>query len=93
MEAQTIAIPVGYLVTYSIETGHPLGVCRHMGISRAGHGAVPTLEAVWMVAECFGFVYGLFACKVWFERVQRAEQRAVTVNVVQPMDMRLLRLP
>lgn len=87
MTAQSVAIPFGYLVTFSIETGHPCGICRHMSMSvdRAGRG--PSAEAVWLIADRLGFVGGLESCNVWLEDLQRgpAGERRASVNVVQPI--------
>ena len=82
MNAQSIEIPVGYLVTFSIETGHPAGVCRHMSMSSPVEGRVPIPEAVWMVAEELGFSGSLEACAVWLEDLQG---HGKAVNVVQPL--------
>jgi len=59
MTAQTIELPVGYLVTFSIETGHPCGVARHLSMSTRAEGKGPLPEAVWMVAQELGFAGGL----------------------------------
>ena len=82
MSRQTIALPVAWLVTFSIEFGHPAGTCRHMSVSVQREGRVPGPDAVWMIAESFGFVGGLQACKVWPEAL-RGHGKAV--NVVQPI--------
>lgn len=90
MNDQTCEIPLAFLITYSIETGHPIGPCRHMSISSTRRGDVPTAEAAWMVAEELGFVGGLEKCRVWIEDLQRGPQartdRALAINIVQPLD-------
>jgi hypothetical protein len=85
MDRLTVEIPIGFLVTLSIETGHPVGTCRHMSMSTARKGAAPTQEAVMMVARELGFVGDLSSCRVWVEDLQRGNGRAKAVNVVQPV--------
>lgn len=82
MSAQTIMLPVAYFVTFSIETGHPSGVARHMSMSVEREGRAPLPEAVWMVAEELGFVGGLETCAVWLEDLSDGGK---AVNVVQPL--------
>lgn len=89
MNALTCEIPAAFWVTFSIETGHPVGTCRHMSMSSRRHGRTPTPEAVWMIAEELGFVGSLEMCTVWPEDLQRGPQerkdRAIAINVVQPI--------
>jgi hypothetical protein len=88
MDAQTVDIPVGFLVTLSIETGHPVGACRHMSMSSPRRGRLPTPEAAWMVAEHLGFVGGFEMCQHWIEELQRGpRERAQALNIVQPLDV------
>lgn len=87
MTAQSVDIPVGFLVTFSIELRHPAGTCRHMSMSTATKDRTPTPEAVWMIAEELGFNAGLHACRVWLEDLKRGEGRAVAINVVQPVSV------
>lgn len=82
MTAQTVHIPTNFMVTYSIETGHPIGTCAHMSMSVGKEGRVPNQHAVWMVAEALGFVGGLESCTCWLEELQVHGQ---AVNVVQPL--------
>lgn len=89
MNGLTIDIPLAFMVTFSIETNHPCGTCRHMSMSATRKGRTPIPEAVWMVAEELGFVGGLQSCVVWPEDLQRGPQqrtdRAIAINVVQPL--------
>ena len=89
MDDQSVQIPIGFLVTFSIEVGHPIGTCRHMSMSSPRAGRLPTQEAVWMVAEHLGFVTGVEACRIWLEDLQRdaAGRKAQAVNLVQPLAM------
>lgn len=81
MTAQTIDIPMDYQVTFSIETGHPAGACRHMSMSVGKKGRVPNQHAVWMVAELLGFVGSLEQCDaIWLEDLKGHGE---AVNVVQ----------
>ena len=82
MTAQSVAIPIGFLVTFSIETGHPCGTCRHMSVSTSAPGRVPSPVGVWMLAQHLGFVGGLEDCTHWIEEL-RGHGRAV--NVVQEL--------
>lgn len=83
MTAQSIRLPVDFLVTFSIEIGHPIGTCRHMSMSVRKQGRVPNPLAAWMVAEQLGFVGGLESCNHWLEDLQGHGQ---AVNVVQPVN-------
>lgn len=86
MTKQTVTLPLGFLVTYSVESGHPAGTCRHLSMSSPVNGRIPSPEAVWMVAEYFGFKGGLEACVIWDEELQRGpEERQIAVNIVQPL--------
>ena len=51
MSRQTISIPFAYLATFSIETGHPCGTCRHLSMSAQREGRVVNFPALWLVAE------------------------------------------
>lgn len=84
MSAQTVSIPTYYLVTFSIETGHPAGTCRHMSMSVRTEGRVPHPHAVWMVAEVLGFVGGLDQCVHWMEDL---EGHGLAINLVQPVSV------
>lgn len=87
MNFQTVSIPVGYLVTFSIEHGHPIGPCRHMSMSSARPDRVPTTRAVWMCAKELGFTRSLSECDgVWLEDLLRGDGRKKAVNVVQRIE-------
>lgn len=81
MQAQTITIPRGFTVTFSVEVGHPVGVCRHMSMAAPDAGRLPAMPALWLVAEALGFVDGLWACTVWKEEISAG---GFAVNIVQP---------
>lgn len=86
MNDQTLNLPTAFMVTFSIEFGHPVGAARHMSLSSVRPGRLPTKEAVWMVAKELGFISGLDACTIWLENLQRGpteRDRAQAVNVVQ----------
>jgi hypothetical protein len=81
MNALSVVIPMAYFVTFSIETGHPAGVARHMSMSVKREGRVPSPEAVWMVAQELGFVGSLERCEaVWMERLSDGGD---AVNILQ----------
>ena len=82
MTAQTITLPLSFMVTYSVEIGHPAGRCRHLSVSIEQEGRAPGAEAVWMIAEEFGFYGSLESCTVWLEELRG--RQSIAVNVVQP---------
>src|SRR5262249_27543358 len=82
MTSQTIYLPARYAVTFSVETGHPIGACRHMSMSVDRADRVPRPRAVWMVAQELGFVGSIELCTVWLEQLQGHGQ---AVNLVQPI--------
>jgi hypothetical protein len=85
MTEQSVDLPLGFGVTFSIETGHPIGTCRHMSMSTRAPGRLPTPEAAMMVGHFLGFVGGLDACcGVWVETL---EGHGRAVNIVQPLSM------
>ena len=85
MSQQTLEVPMGFRVTYSVERNHPAGTCRHLSMSAPAKDRVPSPEAVWMVAEYFGFKGGLAACAVWEEELERGDGRQIAINIVQPL--------
>jgi len=84
MTRQTITLPLAFMVTFSIEDGHPCGRCRHMSMSVQREGRVPSPAGVWMVAQEFGFWgEGFKDCVgVWQEMLQG---HGIAINVVQPV--------
>lgn len=84
MTKQTVYLPANFAVTFSIETGHPIGACRHMSMSVNRPDRVPSPEGLWMVAEELGFIGDLSSCTVWPEKLQGHGQ---AINVVQPVTM------
>jgi hypothetical protein len=84
MTAQTIEIPGPwpFFVTFSMETGHPVGICRHLSMSIARAGRVPNEVAVWMIAEQLGFTGGLDACQAWKEELP---DDGLAINLIQPV--------
>jgi hypothetical protein len=82
MTRQSVTIPTRYVVTLSIETGHPMGTARHLSVSSRADGRVPTPEAVWMIAEELGFTGGIRECKVWMEDLSDGGR---AVNIAQPV--------
>jgi hypothetical protein len=86
MAARTIRIdgPFPFFVTFSIQTGHPAGTCRHMSMSIKREGRAPSHAAVWMVAEELGFAGGLTACQCWMEELNDGFGWSA-VNVAQPI--------
>lgn len=89
MNNQTVEIPFGFLVTYSIEK-QPMGLCRHMSMSSPREGRLPAIEAVQWICSALGFTgrIGDGTHKIWIEDLTRDAQqtRANAVNVVQPYE-------
>lgn len=90
MTAQTITLPPGWLCTFSIETGHPCGVARHLSISRSGvrPGMAPHPAMVAEIAREFGFTGTLSDWICWPEVLEGhgSEGYGTAVNVVQPVE-------
>lgn len=86
MTTQTIALPPGWLCTFSIETGHPCGTARHLSVSRSGDVPHPTMIAD--IARAFGFTGGLSDWICWSEVLEGhgLEGYGTAVNIVQPID-------
>jgi len=83
MTRQTIKIPLAFMVTFSIEHGHPCGPCRHISMSVQREGRVPSPEGIWMVAKELGFWGNIADCAaVWGEQLQG---HGLAVNMVQPL--------
>jgi hypothetical protein len=83
MTMQTIELPVGYSLTFSIEDGHPAGRCRHMSMSVEDPTKMPHPAACWMVAKELGFWGELGDCDgVWPE----ALRQGAAINLVQRME-------
>jgi hypothetical protein len=85
MNRQTIVVPFGFMITFSIELEHPCGTCRHMSMSSPEPGRAPSPEAVDMVAKELGFVGGYRCCTVWLEDLERGDGKQKAVNIVQPL--------
>lgn len=81
MRNQTIPLPVGYLVTFSIEDGHGAGRCFHLSVSVDNPKKLPSPEAVWMIAEAYGFYGSLRDTVHWIETLKQGR----AINVVQPL--------
>ena len=60
MARQTYVVSTGpylFWVTFSMETGHPSGMARHLSVSILRENRVPSFEAVEMIADIHG-LYG-----------------------------------
>ncbi len=85
MQSQTCTIDTGpfrFFVTFSIETGHGAGTCRHMSVSILREGRVPSREAVVWLAALIGFTGGINDWAVWPEKLRDG---GIAINVVQPL--------
>lgn len=82
MTKQSVSIPLAFMVTFSIETGHPAGVCRHMSMSVLRERRLPVPEGIWMVAQHLGFTGTMQQCHVYLEDLSDG---GTAVNMVQPL--------
>lgn len=83
MTRQTITIPMDYMVTFSIEHGHPCGPCRHMSMSVGQTGRVPNPTAFWMIAQELGFWGTIEDCNMIWEEPLKGHGQAI--NAVQTL--------
>jgi hypothetical protein len=84
MTEQSVVLAFGWTVTFSIETGHPIGTARHMSLS-SRPGRIPLPAAAWMVATELGFVGDLDSCSVWPETLRG--HGGTAINIVQPISV------
>ena len=83
MNRQTVKIPLAFLVTFSIEDGHPVGRCRHMSMSVQKKDRLPHPIGLWMIAKEFGFWGDIEQCDgLWKEDLLG---HGTAINVVQRM--------
>jgi hypothetical protein len=82
MTRQTVKVPLAYMVTFSIEHGHPMGTCRHMSMSVQREDRLPNEFGIWMIAQEFGFWGSLKDCAGWIEDLKG---HGHAVNIVQPL--------
>lgn len=80
MTAQTVAIPLDYLVTFSIEVGHPGGTARHLSVTVGRRDRYPLPGAIWLIAAELGFVGGLAQCDIVYPEQL---SQGLAVNVIQ----------
>jgi len=73
-----VMIHVGFKVVYSQEE-HPIGLCHHLSVSLNAAHRAPSIPAVEMIMEEFGFARPLKDCVVWLDQ-------GVIVNVVAPIN-------
>lgn len=83
---QSVVLPVGYWVTFSVDVGHPGGSARHISISVGKPTKrLPSPEAVDMILEEFGFVGGLSACAaVYLEDTDDGGQAVNALQFIAP---------
>lgn len=89
MTRQSLFIPLGFWVVYSIEHGQPVGPCRHLSMSVCRAGRIPNEHALWMVAQEFGFWGSLSDCAVWPEKLlghgEKPLECGTAINVIQAL--------
>jgi hypothetical protein len=77
---QTIMLPTGFLVTYSVEE-QPGGKMRHLSMSSPASGRAPIEAACEMVMEHLGFRTRMRSCQVWLEDLPDGEK---AINILGP---------
>jgi hypothetical protein len=85
MQKQTYRIeggPYEFWVTFSIETGHPVGACRHLSASVKREGRVPHPAAIELIGHLVGFTGSLDDWIAWPETLSDG---ATAINIVQPI--------
>ena len=80
MTAQSVMLPDGIIVCFSVEDGDPCGRARHMSISLDSEDKVPHPYVVEIIMAELGFVARLRHSAVWLEDLAQGK----AVNVVQP---------
>jgi hypothetical protein len=79
---QTLELPLGWKVTFSVEE-QPFGWARHMSMSSPAKGRVPHPVAVEWTMKALGFVRQLGACFVYPEKYEHGR---IAINVLEPLD-------
>jgi hypothetical protein len=82
--SQHVIFPGGFRAAFSIEQ-QPPGLCTHLSVSvlgRAKRGAMPSPDAVKMIAEEFGVPYP--ADKMWLEEFDPGEFAVNLVSLYAP---------
>lgn len=79
---KTIAMPVGFRVTYTHEEQRPGLACRHLSVSNE-RGVPP--PAIMLLMERFGFKNTLADCGTYIERIGAGEFE-YAINVIEPLD-------
>lgn len=79
---QTLELPLGWKVTFSVEE-QPFGWARHLSMSSPAKGKLPHPVTLAWTMKALGFARKLPACFVYPEKY--AEGR-IAVNVIEPVD-------
>lgn len=79
----TISIPTSTVVTYTHEEIKKGVVCRHMSVSTQIKGRVPSVEAVSMIMEEFGFINSIDKVYRYAEQIGDEDK---AINVIEPLD-------
>lgn len=86
MTGQSVRLPLAYLVTFSIETGHPKGTYRHMSMSVQREGRLPNGNSLWLVAHALGFTGALEECMLYRETLQGHGEAINVLQLVMPVE-------
>lgn len=81
LQAHRCNLDFGYKVVYSIER-HPGGQYRHLSVSVSEDKKLPSIQAVEMLMEEFGFTGPLSDCEKWLEDISSFRQ---AINVAELM--------
>lgn len=79
----TIGIPHGYAITFSVEQQPSGAYCRHLSVAIDRHGKLPSIEAMKLLMQEFGFINDLDRCPVWREEFAPGHE---AFNIIEPLD-------
>lgn len=79
---QTVLIPIGFVVSLTLETNQPTGDCRHLSVAVEDQSEMPSPLAVWTIATELGFWGDPHDATFFVDTDPRA---AWVVNVLQPI--------
>jgi hypothetical protein len=79
---QTVELPLGWMVTLSVEY-QPMGLARHLSVSSPAPERVPSVETVSIVMAELGFEKNISGCAVYLEEYKCDHKAVNVVELVQ----------
>lgn len=76
-------IPIGFRCVFSIEE-QPFGWVRHVSVSILEEGRMPSPDAMWVIAEIFGF--GKESWNTSALHQEECNHKRIAVHMMQPLD-------